>query len=237
MRAFELLKQLKNTFRPDNFTCLVCREEIFDGSFLCAECEKDFPFNDKFICEKCGRAQEEKGICLQCKEYMPKYNQARSPFCYDAGAKQLLLRYKNGDRALEKFLGDALLRCYEMHYAKIRFDEILFVPLTPETERVRGFNHSKDLAKIVAKKTGIPLQKDIFKTKDTLSQKTLSAKERAKNLKDCFRLQFNPKDKVYLLIDDVMTTGATANEITTLLKKKGAKAVYVLTVACVPYRK
>ena len=106
------------------------------------------------------------------------------------------------------------------------------VPLSRKGLRERGFNQSLLLAKTVSAGTTIPLVFDgLLKTKETPPQIGLNAKERAANLKGAFRVEGKFTGMRILLIDDVMTTGATANECSKQLLKAGAADVVVLTLA------
>jgi ComF family protein len=111
-------------------------------------------------------------------------------------------------------------------------DAIIPVPLSTKGLRERGFNQSLLLAKVVADSKKIPLVMDgLYKEKETRPQLGLSAKERAANLKGAFRAKGDFKGKKLLLVDDVMTTGATARECSKQLLKAGAETVVVLTLA------
>ena len=124
---------------------------------------------------------------------------------------------------------------FQTHYSHVAFDGVTFVPLSPKDYAARGFSPAEELAKVLSKLTGLPLLPLLKKVRRTRKQKELPALARAKNLKNCFACA-DAKGKILLLIDDVMTTGATANEAVNALKAKGAKAVYLLTATSVPYQ-
>lgn len=231
----ELKNTLENFFRRENLSCLACGKDLFDGSFLCATCQENFPFNDGAVCLKCGRKQAEEEMCMECRSFLPAFEMARSALCHTGSGKKMLLRYKKGRRHLEEFLGKQLFLTYQTHFSHVAFDGVTFVPLSPKDYAARGFSPAEDLSKILSKLTGLPLLPLLKKVRKTRKQKELPAPARAKNLKNCFACG-DAKGKTLLLIDDVMTTGATANEAVNALKKKGAKAVYLLTVTSVPYQ-
>ena len=111
-------------------------------------------------------------------------------------------------------------------------DGIVPVPMTIKRLRERGFNQSLLIARIIAKDTGITLFMDILvKKKETPPQIGLSAKERLLNLKNAFEVKDTIKGLRLLLVDDVMTTGATVTECSKVLMKAGAQEVIVLTLA------
>ncbi len=111
-------------------------------------------------------------------------------------------------------------------------DGIIPVPLGKHALRERGFNQSLLMARVISKKVKIPLYMDmLLKRKDTLPQVGLSAKERMKNLKGAFKTSGKINNLRLLLLDDVMTTGATARECSKTLMSAGAKEVIVITLA------
>ena len=116
---------------------------------------------------------------------------------------------------------------------KINADVICYVPMTKKAEKKRGFNQCKLMARNIGYHTNIPVSNCIKKIKNTKEQKTLTKEERIINLKGVFKIN-NVKDiknKNVILIDDVMTTGATINECKYILKKSGVKQITVLTIA------
>jgi ComF family protein len=111
-------------------------------------------------------------------------------------------------------------------------DAVIPVPMSVRALRERGFNQSLLLAKNLSDSSGIPLIIDgLVKTSDTPPQIGLSAKERRRNLKGVFEAAKDFRDMRLILVDDVMTTGATVNECALQLRKAGAENVLVLTLA------
>ena len=111
-------------------------------------------------------------------------------------------------------------------------DGIVSVPLNTKNLRERGFNQSLLMARVISKNIRVPLLMDaLLKKRETPPQIGLSAKERLLNLKNAFEVKGNIKGLRLLLVDDVMTTGATVTECSKVLIKAGAKEVVVLTLA------
>ena len=113
-------------------------------------------------------------------------------------------------------------------------DVVTFVPMFPSKQKKRGYNQAELLAKELCKIIEINLDnKNLARIKDTSTQTELSFSERQKNLENAFKVENKQafKGKVVLLVDDVLTTGATANNCAKELKRVGAKEVYVLTFA------
>lgn len=114
------------------------------------------------------------------------------------------------------------------------FDIIACAPPARERYYKRGFDHVELLGKFVSEKLGVPMLQDaIIKVKKNRPQHTLSARKRAANVRGVYKVALpeDIKGKNVLLIDDVFTTGATANEISRMLKKAGAKYVLAATIA------
>jgi len=133
----------------------------------------------------------------------------------------------SGIRRLAKPLGRLLL-----NLEIPECDGIVPVPLSRNSLRERGFNQSLLMARVISKKLNITLYMDaLLKTRDTLPQVGLNAKERRKNLKGAFKASGKINNQRLLLIDDVMTTGATVRECSKILIKAGAKEVVVITLA------
>lgn len=218
---------------PDNFTCDICGREIFDGGRLCDKCKKTVEFNEGAVCPLCGRRTSYDFLCLECKAEAPLFDKARSAIVYDGGGKVLVQRFKNGSPYLKKYFAELMAeKCADFEGAEC----LLFVPMTARAKRRRGYNQSELLANSLSKLTHLPVIDAITKTKETPQQKSLFKRDREDNLKGCFKVDGEKiKGKRLILVDDVLTTGATANTLCALLKKHGADKVYFLSVASVEY--
>lgn len=111
-------------------------------------------------------------------------------------------------------------------------DGIVPVPLSRKSLRERGFNQTLLLSRVIAEHRGIPVYMDaLCKNKETLPQISLGADKRMSNLKNAFEVKGNVAGLRLILLDDVMTTGATARECSKAIIKAGAEDVVVVTVA------
>ncbi|MDE5943862.1 MAG: ComF family protein [Clostridia bacterium] len=231
----DFTKALSKVFFPRSFTCDICGIETFDTN-LCPDCLKTVTFNHGTTCPVCGRKTFSSEICLECKASLPRFKKAVSALVYEGGATVLIAKFKNGCGYLNEYFADLIAAKSE---GISDADCIVYIPMTKKALRRRGYNQAELLAKSISKRLNIPVLKDgLVKTAETEDQKTLSRKERATNLADCFKVNRRAeiKDKTVLLIDDVLTTGATADSACKKLLQAGAKRIYFATAASVEYK-
>ena len=216
--------------------CNGCGKEIFDGEFFCEQCEKNLPYNNKTVCNHCGREiKSPSEYCSTCKETLLSVDKARSVFKYESPISGLIKRakYDNGRYVLDYF-AEKLANIYFANFGR---DEVVCcVPMSDKRLKKRGYNQSELLAKKVAKIINVPFSDCVIKTKETKRQAKLTRSERLKNLTDSFKVEDKKsvRGKNVLLVDDVSTTGATAEAVASKLKKAGALRVHLITVANVP---
>ncbi len=227
---------LHKYFFNEKWCCNVCGREIFGNGYFCEKCEKELPFNDGALCNHCGRhtvAPEE--YCSSCKEFMLSVDCSRSAFIYAKPVSGLIQSLKYGGK---KYLAGILAQYMSSVYFKFGMlaDAAVFVPMTKSAKRKRGFNQSELLCREFCARTGVEMCDCVIKTKDTPRQATLGRKERAVNLAGAFKVTDRKaiENKTVVIIDDVMTTGSTAEALAEKLKRAGAKCVKLLTAASVP---
>ena len=216
--------------------CVNCNKEIFEEEYFCEDCKSKLDFNGDNICDHCGRKLNKKqDYCTTCKGRLTNVDKARSVYNYAPPISTLIkrMKYSNGRYLAQAFAKD-LANLYMG--LDVEVDLVVYVPATEKSKKKRGYNQAELLAIEFCKITGIKLVECMDKIKETDRQATLDRKERNKNLKNAFRVKDKKavKDKVVLIIDDVTTTGSTAENIAKMLKKAKAKAVYSLSIASVP---
>ena len=227
---------MQKYFCNSDWRCLACGKEVFDDAKFCPKCLSELPFNDENICEHCGR-KVIAGVkyCSTCKGRLVSIDKGRSVFNYEKPISTLIKRVKYNN---QRYVADYFIERLSFEYLKNYFnaDYITFVPMTDEAFSKRGYNQSQILAQGLSEKVCVKLFDGIIKVKETKRQATLSRDDRLKNLKGAFRVKNKKeiKDKTVLIVDDVTTTGATGEAVAEKLKKAGAKAVYLLTVASLP---
>ena len=228
-----LNKFFKELF-PENYTCDICGAETFRGNF-CADCLPKVTYNNKHTCPVCGRKTSRDEICMECKSKPPLFKKAVSAFVYENGVTILISKFKNGNPYLKEFFADKLA---ERLIGFSQIDCIVYVPLTRLSAVKRGYNQSRLLASSLSGRVQTPvLHGAIKRVKRGRVQKGLTQKERVENVKGAFKIAKRKeiKGKSVLLVDDVMTTGSTVNEVSRILLSAGAKEVFVATVASVEY--
>ncbi|MBO5408813.1 MAG: ComF family protein [Clostridia bacterium] len=215
--------------------CPFCEKPVTPGDFLCESCRKKLTSYQKLPkCPLCGRTVVTTGICNVCEENSPKFDLAISCQGYHDVFKDGLLAYKFR-REFYRAKGFSRLMTETFRKLGVCADCITAVPSDPFTVSKRGYNSSLELAFPMKKLLKLPFYPTLLRKKWFVKrQATLNRKERLENVKGnfCFSKRFSKRiaGKRILLVDDVMTTGATVNECCKLLKKNGAKEVYVVTL-------
>ncbi len=247
----KILDRIRRYASTHGCTCDACGAELFDyyPRRLCDACLQKLCNNDTRSCPKCGRHTRALGVCSVCKSRMPTFVKGFSPFVYKGKTAFYINRMKNGVRRLAFFFGERMaeyfLRAVEAWNGVDRYvlDErsalIAYVPIAPERISERGYNQAQELAlsfgeTLARLGVAVPVGEDVITlNRGTQSQKGLKTSERIRNVKGAYHVKKRAlcKDKVVLLIDDIMTTGATGSECADALLRAGAKAVLFFTVA------
>ncbi len=219
--------------------CILCGKIIKGNTdyFCCSSCEEKYLFK-LICCSKCSgvMTENEKPLCYTCRAAKRYFDGAVAASRYTEAMRKAIHRFKFRPEA---YMANTLAGLIEYAFIKSgaksdSFDIIVCTPPDKKGLRKRGFDHVALLGKATAENLGIPLcENATVKIKSNLPQHTLSAKQRATNVRGAYKV-VKPdeiKGKNILLIDDVFTTGSTANEMSRMLKKAGAKYVLVATIA------
>jgi ComF family protein len=222
--------------------CLGCATVVEGERHLCADCWRRLTFLGPPWCRQCGyplqQAVADLPICGACVVAPPVFERARAALRYDDGARGMILRFKHADRTdIARTFG----RMLERAGAELLPDCDLIVPVPLHRWRLlrRGYNQSALLAHALAAGAGarrLVVPDLLQRVQATASQQGLSGEQRRRNIKASgFRLHPRHRSRVagrrILLIDDVLTTGATIGACARTLLKGGARAVDVLTLA------
>ena len=215
-------------------SCVLCDEDVAGAVSLCAPCRADLPttFNS---CSRCGLGlQEELNAmqCGQCQQCPPPIDYLVSALDYSYPVDYLVSQLKfHGKLTHANILSQLLLDKIQSQPFD-RPDMIIPVPLHINRLRSRGFNQALEIARPISKALRIPVATQYLKrTKQTHAQSLLKAKERQENMQHSFELVKLLAVQHVVLLDDVVTTGATVYELAKLLRHSGVARIGVWTVA------
>lgn len=235
--ARRLALRLLDTVLPPR--CLSCSALVATTGSLCGGCWRDVDFLGHPFCAICGWPfafeHGEGALCAACTARRPSYDRARAVLRYHEHSRRLILSFKHGDRLdaapafgawMARAAGDMLTDC----------DLVTPVPLHRLRLFTRRYNQSALLAHALSREGGVALGVDVLvRVRATPSQGGLSRNERYRNVRGAFTARPSRRALVegrkVLLVDDVMTTGATVEACARALRKAGARRVDVLTLA------
>lgn len=210
-----------------------------DARHVCWDCRAALRVIGSPHCSWCGNPLEGRSdhayVCYHCTQMQPAFDLARSAVRFEGVAADLIHRFKYGDALwLQDDLAELLEACVAVHYAGHPVDAVCCVPLYHARERHRGYNQARLLAGHLSRSLGKPLWPRVLaRGRPTETQTHLTARDRLSNVKGAFRVRqpARVRGRRLLLVDDVMTTGATTSECARALKEAGVAAVYVVTLA------
>jgi ComF family protein len=212
--------------------CLVCGESGA-GDDLCALCRDALPWNRQ-ACLRCALPlPRTEPACGHCLKKPPPFAAAKAPFVYSFPLDRLLLRFKfHGDLAAGRLL--AQLFCDRLGRDPMP-QALVPVPLHRSRLRERGYDQSLELAKAIARGTGIALHRHALRrVRGTARQSELGLAARQRNLRGAFAVVDDSLPKHVALVDDVMTTGATLRECAQTLLRRGVERVDAWVIARAP---
>lgn len=220
-RVFSLLRSagegLLELLYPNR--CCFCRRLLEPGPRICPRCRKELPYTR-------GAAAEQK---------FPHLSRCLSPLYYENQARDSLLRYKfSGMRCYAGTYAELMAGCLRENLPALPFDGILWVPLSRRRLRRRGYDQARLLAEALGESLSLPVLPALEKTRDNPAQsRTGGAEKRRANVKGVYRVPDpdSVREKRLLLVDDIVTTGATLSECAGTLRRAGAKSVDALTLA------
>lgn len=214
----KLINHALNFLYPS--TCGICGK--INKTDICRKCEIKMQ-NEIFI--KINDYQNDNLTYFDEHIYFSKYNGI---------IRQKIIDYKFNEKSyLNNFFSKIILKNEKIYVHFKKYDIIVPVPIHKKRKQKRGYNQSELITRIISKHTGIPTQNLLLKVQNNLPQSSLNKKERMINIKNVYKAKKskNIKGKKVLLVDDIFTTGNTANECAKELKKVGIKTIGVLTIA------
>ncbi|MGZ5938794.1 MAG: double zinc ribbon domain-containing protein [Rhizomicrobium sp.] len=220
--------------------CISCRAQVSDPGAFCSKCWQSIAFLDGAMCDCCGLPFEldpgAQTLCAACHASPPSFDKARAVMRYDEHSRGPILALKHADRL---DLAPGFGRWLERSGRELleQTDVILPVPLHPRRLWARRYNQSAELTRTLGRLTGKPVNFEVLiRARHTASQGAMpSARARQRNMQGAFRVSAGHKSAIAgrntLLIDDVLTTGATVDACARALKRAGAAKVFVLALA------
>lgn len=200
--------------------CVLCGADA--DQYICTPCFNDLPQLPANHCPICLWPVPTNEICGSCLNNPPAFTRTIAAMRYSFPVDALVqsLKYR-ANLTLAPILAQLLV--ISLHAAKTKPDVIVPMPLHPLRLRERGFNQAMEIGRYVAKRLNIPLFPDCCKRiKHTQPQAELPWKQRQKNIRKAFDCTIDLSGKHIAVVDDVMTTGATLNELASVLRKQGA---------------
>lgn len=219
-------------------SCLLCKSADGGDIAICNDCVKDLPWHIQPHCPQCGLLSFNSQLCGHCLKSAPDFDATHALFTYVYPLDALLQRYKYGSMLnFSHSFADLMSEDLLLSNTKAKdIDLIIPMPMHPQRLQERGFNQALEIAKLVSNKLEVPLDyKSCLRNKLTPPQASLPLKERVKSIHGVFSIKkshaHNLQGLKIALIDDVMTSGASLNELAKTIKKAGASHVECWVIA------
>ncbi len=215
-------------------SCLLCAADS-GAALLCGDCRDSLPRLPASRCPICALPTPRGEACGECLRRPPHFDATVAVFIYAFPVDKLVQQLKYAHRlASADFFGDCLTQSFSRGGtdAPAACDLLIPLPLSESRLRQRGFNQAVEIARPLARALRLPLLLDgCVRTVDTVPQAMLPWKERRRNVRNAFACSIDLAGKSVLVVDDVMTTGATLDEFARVLKDHGAAHVTCVVAA------
>jgi len=207
-------------------SCFLCRGAA--RGILCPACDADLPRLAGTLCPRCALPSPGAAVCGRCLADAPHYDATVAALAYRFPADTLVHALKfRSQLALAPLMGDLLIEAI-----RERIDLVVPVPLSRERLRERGYNQAAEIARHVARERRARLELTVVaRERNTRAQADLPWSDRARNVRGAFRCERSLDGAAIAVVDDVMTTGATLDELAATLKRAGAARVVNWVVA------
>lgn len=216
--------------------CILCGASAGGGIDLCQACLGDLTLNHP-CCRCCAHplptSAPRHALCGACQNRPPAFDRVLTPFRYEGGVIPLITGLKfHGKMNHARLLGQLLCDFLQPVIATRRPERLIAVPLHRQRQTERGFNQALELIRDCARRHGLPLDhRSMARVVATDAQSQLNAKQRRSNVRGAFQLTRKIQSEYVVLIDDVVTTGSTVNELAKILKAAGVRRVDVWAIA------
>ena len=212
--------------------CFLCEDYVDPGHLVCNPCRLDFAVIRR-ACPRCGKEVSHANLpCPSCSTRPPRYDHLIAPFHYAYPISLMIkfLKYNNNIELSGEF-GRALASAVEARGRPLP-EAVVPVPLHPLRAALRGYNQAGEIARVVAAQLRLPVELGMVKrTRHTLPQFNLGPAQRLRNINGAFSFRSGSGCRSVAIVDDVVTTGTTVNELAGLLKQAGLKTVEVWACA------
>ncbi len=209
--------------------CISCGKTVEENEYLCKECKKQLEvINPKKRCKRCGL---EKSECL-CKMKVFRFDSLVSLYKNSGVAKTAYYKYKlSGKIGYADYFADELAKAFNNEYKDIKFRGLINVPSPRFSIIRRGYDHTAVICEKLSEKIGIRYIKNVITCKPfSKSQHKSGYKQRLLNVRGKYRFKRKLRSGNYLLFDDIVTTGSTADAVSREILRAGADKVYVLSI-------
>ena len=232
-----MLNTIANVLYPA--ACLLCRRACITATAVfCDACQQDVRAPSLPLCQCCGAevpgAFDARLRCRSCQRRPRAFISARAPFTYETTVREAIHAFKyHGHHRIGRWLALGMSRMAEATFPLASITRIVPVPMHGIKRRFRGDDPVASLAQWVAGSLRLPYDPHLLcRTRWSTSQTRLTTSQRFRNVEGLFRIRArSPVDRAVLLVDDVLTSGATANSCALGLRASGVQEVFVLTAA------
>lgn len=231
-----MLKLLLDLLYPRH--CLLCGGQTVAEAGLCAACLEELPVN-RYACRRCALplpVESSQPLCGRCLQTTPAFDSVWSAYRYEQPLVWMIQQLKfDAKLYMGSLLAELAMQC--LPNTPVEADCLIPVPLHAKRLRQRGYNQSELLAKYIGRALHLPVDRhSCRKTRSTPAQTGKTAAQRRRNVRDAFSFENSKGYRHVLLLDDVVTTGSTVNEIAGLMKNAGVERVDVWSVARAPLK-
>lgn len=230
VRVYNWLKFIRGLLYPPH--CVLCGRQGDEGMDLCRGCRQELLPNPQ-SCLRCGAPLGTAGTtCGPCSRRQPPFICSHIPFCYEAPLDYLLLQLKfHQSLHLAPLLGTLMAETIRGRTMPLP-QALVPVPLHAGRLRERGYNQALELARPLSRLLDIPIEYRLCRRqRATLAQTSLQGKERRHNLRGAFAVEKGELPRHVAIVDDVVTTGATVEELARTLRRAGVETVEVWACA------
>jgi ComF family protein len=225
---------------PRGVSCALCGADLErQGGALCSDCEERMPRIQGFRCPGCGRSVAAQGLCRMCRQFGPAAAEGFAFFNYEGVARQLLIDFKFNDKTgYRELFAHYMIKSVMDGGIADEISCVVPVPMHWRRKFSRGYNQSELLASWIAQALGLPLVKGVLARPvytRAVARTSGSPKERMESALKSFRPgRGTLAGKTVLIVDDILTSGATIRACAAILRRLGAGKVYSVVAAAVP---